>query len=119
MESREDARRLLHGKTVKIIKGKEDWRTSLMSALDIGEDECEETNKDFNDADYEDYLRILLLMTNSDALISRAMDVTELRIRSIGVNKNFRLDGCFTMVQAEVKTKAGKYAYICNMRKQY
>ncbi|MBP5554679.1 MAG: hypothetical protein J6X94_07390 [Lachnospiraceae bacterium] len=55
---------------------------------------------------YKDYLRIFLLMTNTEELTLRAMDIIESDIRLSPGNGNFRMDACIEMIECSAAIKS-------------
>ena len=49
---------------------------------------------------YEDYLRIFLMLADTDTVTIRAMNMVEADIRSTAGNAAFRLDGCYDSIEA-------------------
>ena len=49
---------------------------------------------------YEDYLRIFLMLADTDTITVRAMNMVEADIRSTEGNAAFRLDGCCDSIEA-------------------
>ena len=49
---------------------------------------------------YEDYLRIFLMLADTDTITVRAMNMVEADIRSTEGNAAFRLDGCYDSIEA-------------------
>lgn len=116
-ESVLDVRRLFSGEKVPLLKSRETWRLSLEYMLDyvthLGEkDEAQDG------LDYEDYLRLLLLLENEDTKTMRFMDVIEMNMRKLEGNESFRMDGCMDAVRAEVSVSGGFGEYF-NLSAQY
>ncbi len=59
---------------------------------------------------YEQYLMILLLMTDQEALSYRTMDLIELAVRQTDGNENFRMDACIDscLITGKFEDSAGK-----------
>lgn len=89
-ESISDLRALLSGKRIPLRKNSSSWRTSLFDALSMNVS----SNKDSGGLSYEEYLHILLAMTNADDRRMRLMDVIEMNVRESEKNENFRIDMC-------------------------
>ena len=96
-ESVYDLRTLLDGGRIPLIKDKNTWHYSLTNILEDAWDDFVngQTKKDKNEGlDYQDYLRILLLLCGEEDMTMRAMNMVEADIRQTEGNKAFRLDGC-------------------------
>ena len=52
---------------------------------------------------YKDYLRIFMMLTDTDTLTARAMNMVEADIRKTPGNAAFRLDGCYDAVEAYIR----------------
>ena len=52
---------------------------------------------------YEDYLRIFMMLADTDTITVRAMNMVEADIRSTAGNAAFRLDGCYDRVEAYIQ----------------
>lgn len=116
-ESVLDVRRLFSGEHVPLLKNRETWHLSLEHMLDfvthLGEaDDAEEG------LDYEDYLRLLLLLENEDTKTLRCMDVMEMNMRNLAGNESFRMDGCIDAMRVEVSISGGFGEYF-NIAGQY
>ena len=99
-ESLYDVRQIMRGGRIPLMKTAETWHYSLDgilgSLLDDGMDdmECKEG------LSYEDYLRLLLAMTDLQSVTDRAMNLTEANIRRTPGNRHFCLDTCYTALEA-------------------
>lgn len=116
-ESVLDVRRLFSGEHVPLLKSRETWRLSLEYMLDyvthLGDkDEAQDG------LDYEDYLRLLLLLEHEDTKTMRFMDVIEMNMRKLEGNEWFRMDGCMDAVRAEISVSGGFGEYF-NLAAQY
>lgn len=116
-ESVLDVRRLFSGEKVPLLKSRETWHLSLEHMLDfmshLGEADDEEEG-----LDYEDYLRLLLLLENEDTKTLRCMDVIEMNMRNLRGDESFRMDGCIDAVRVEVSISGGFGEYF-NIAGQY
>lgn len=69
--------------------------------------------------DYEEYLRILLFMTNPIVKQYRTMDLIELNLRHSGSgNEFFRMDSCTDMIDVEI-TIESSYGYRFSLKRKY
>lgn len=117
-ESLYDVKVLLEGGEVPLMKTDETWHYGLSGALS-GEADSADTLSD-KGLSYEDYLRILMMLTDLDTLTARAMDMVEVDIRRTVGNEHFRLDACYGALEASVEvSSAYGYAYQITRRKSY
>ena len=99
-ESVVDAKDLLQGYKVNVIKDTDEWNLSLSGIKNLAStDENKEGRKGLS---YEDYLRFLLFTQNKAEQIYRILDVIELNVRK-RYNDSFRFSEC--IVKAEVYTQ--------------
>ena len=97
-ESVYDLRTLLDGGRIPLIKDKNTWHYSLTNILEDAWDDFVNghVEKDKGEGlDYQDYLKILLLLSREEDVTMRAMNMVEADIRQTEGNRAFRLDGCF------------------------
>lgn len=106
-ESLYDVEVLLNGGRIPLIKDKSSWHYDIESALHLKKN-SETTSA--GGLSYEDYLRILMMFTDIDALTCRIMDMVEADIRLTPGNSFFRLDNCYDQVAFYVRVKS-KYGY--------
>ncbi|MCM1190122.1 MAG: DUF5702 domain-containing protein [bacterium] len=95
-ESIYDVKALLSGGKVPLLKSADSWHYSLEAALQ-GELNDEAEGKE--GLSYQDYLRVLMMLTPLDALTGRAMNMVEADIRKTPGNSNFRLDACIDRLE--------------------
>ncbi len=116
-ESLYDVEMLLSGGRVPLIKDKSSWHYDIESALHFGKNSDKTSSGGLS---YEDYLRVLMMFTDIDALTCRAMDMVEADIRITPGNSYFRLDNCYDQVVfcIRVKSKYG-YQYELSRSKKY
>ena len=105
-ESIYDIKTLLAGGKVPLMKDEGTWHYSLGNALSGNLEESGDTGTGLS---YEDYLRIFMMCTDLDTLTARAMNMVEADIRLTSGNGAFRLDGCYTELEAciEVESRYG------------
>ena len=106
-ESLYDIKTLLAGGKIPLIKNAASWHYSLENAL-YGE--TADWQADGQGLSYEDYLRILLMLTDLDTLTARAMNTVEADIRRTPGNSAFRLDACYDRLEAEIRISSS-YVY--------
>ena len=100
-ESISDLNILFSGGRVPMFKSDETWRLSLTGMLSF---------RDFlNGGDcgdglyYQDYLRILLFMTDFDTKTQRMMDIIEMDVRRTSGNAAFKIDHCLDTFCGEIQ----------------
>ena len=99
-ESVYDVKSLLAGGKVPLLKDENSWHYSLGSAL---AGSLQDETQDGDGLDYKDYLRIFMMIADTDTLTARAMNMVEADIRETPGNAGFRLDGCYAVVEACVR----------------
>lgn len=102
MEAVVDVNRLVNDKKIPLIKSRSDWVTKLESIMDMNSAMSEGRNKNSDGLDYKGFLRLLLLLRDSDTRNKRFMDLVEMRLRNTEGNKHFRMDGCVDAFTSEV-----------------
>lgn len=116
-ESVYDVKTLLAGGKVPLLKDRESWHYSLEDALTGDLHDSGENEKGLS---YEDYLRILMTLTDLDLLTARAMNMVEADIRQTAGNSSFRLDACFDRLQATVYISSSfGYEFELNRERTY
>lgn len=91
-ESLSDVKILLSGGKVPMIKDGDSWKTQIGN---LHEDRIETGTKGLN---YEDYLRILFLMSSKEKILIRAMDIVEWNIKAMAGKETFAMDTCVDAV---------------------
>ena len=116
-ESLYDVKMILSGGRIPLMKTAETWHYSLQGAL---QGEAEPDGNKSEGLSYDDYLRILMMLTDYDTLTGRAMNVVEADIRKTAGNEGFRLDGCYDRIEAclYIKSSYG-YEYEITRQKGY
>ncbi|MDE6219856.1 MAG: hypothetical protein K2G51_05400, partial [Lachnospiraceae bacterium] len=92
VETVSDIRQLLDGGSVPLIKGKNDWTTSLMEIF-TGQ-QSSSSSKKTTGLSYQEYLRIFLSFMDKDTKAARSLDIVEMDIRQTAGNEYFRIDQC-------------------------
>lgn len=92
-ESVYDVKNLFAGNRVPLIKDDSSWHYHLTEACGGANDEAASK---WNGLDYKDYLRIFLLLADTDKITLRAMDMVEADMRLTEGNRLFRIDSCYT-----------------------
>ncbi len=106
-ESVYDVETLLAGGKIPLIKDDSTWHYSLSAAFRLSDHGRGQESKGLA---YEDYLRIFMALTDLEVLTARAMDMVEADLRYTPGNANFRLDGCYVGVEADVRIMSS-YGY--------
>lgn len=96
-ESVSDIRILLGHGRVPLVKTKDTWKTSFVNLLSFGRGAGGDTG-----LDYEEYLRMLVFMTDLQTKTMRLMDIIEMDLRETPGNAYFTIDGCIDCLTAEV-----------------
>ena len=99
-ESVVDAKNLLDGEKVSLIKKADEWNLSLSNIKSLKSDNNK--NKVESGLTYEDYLRYLLISQDKYTQVIRMIDLMELNIQD-KYNVNFEMKQC--IVQATVYTE--------------
>lgn len=99
-ESVVDAKNLLEGEKVSLIKKADEWNLSLSNIKSLKSDNNK--NKVESGLTYEDYLRYLLISQDKYTQVIRMLDLMELNIQD-KCNVNFQMKQC--IVQATVYTE--------------
>lgn len=113
-ESLHDVKVLLSGGKIPLIKDRSSWHYSLEGALQGMAEPAAECGTGLT---YQDYLRILMLLTDLDTLTMRAMDMMEADIRLTPGNTCFRLDACYAGIEA-VMHISSSYGYQYELRRK-
>lgn len=104
-ESIYDVRQLLSGGHVVLFKTADTWKLGIENALEgIGQGSggAEGKENSTEGLDYQDYLRVLLLLGEEETQTFRMMDVIEMNIRSLSGNSCFRMDACVDRISAQI-----------------
>ena len=99
-----DTKALFEGKKIPLIKQQDDWFLSLEGLKNFTGEEVTESDEE-NGLDYEDYLRILLLLEKKEDQRFRTMDMIQANM-CLNENEDFRIKDCITQVKAEVSYSA-------------
>lgn len=98
-ESMLDAKALLQGKRVPLLKQQDDWFFSLSGLLNFtGNEEADTDEK--KGLSYEEYLRILLLLEKEHTQVFQTMDLIQANMCR-NENAAFRMKDCFVGVVIE------------------
>lgn len=84
-ESYVDYSILLQGGSVPMLKNKKSWNTDLKAILEKSKDCVREQEKEEEGFDYEMYLRILLLLADSDTCLERVYTLIQLNLPDIAL----------------------------------
>lgn len=87
-----DAKTLLHGKCVPLLKTRQDWVLGIDGIFELGKNSVPEGKNQGGGYDYDKYLQMLLIIEKKDQLCIRAMELIEEHLR---VEKSwFYMDHC-------------------------
>ena len=117
MESLSDVKCLLKGGRIPLMKTAADWKTGLANIADFSGNIPDGENSGHG-LSYQDYLRIMLFLENSERKNMRAMDIMEMDIRTTAGNVNFRMDACFDSYLSEISMSSA-FGYHCDIQKRY
>jgi hypothetical protein len=107
-ESLYDVKVLLAGNPVPIIKDASSWHCDLQSIF--GEEQTAGAAPGGGGLYYQDYLRLLLALTDTGTQTFRFIDIVEMDIRTTKGNASFRIDACVDGVTASAQMTSG-YGY--------
>lgn len=112
-----DMEQLLEGKSVPLMKSDESWHYALENVLSgFIENASGESKQEQEGMSYEDYLRILMMLTNLQELTMRSMNLVEADIRLMPGNADFCLDHCYMELEAVLELQSD-YGYDYKLRK--
>lgn len=117
IESLADVKCLLKGGRIPLMKTAADWKTGISNIADFSGSLPDRENSGHG-LSYQDYLRIMLFLEDSERKNMRAMDIMEMDIRMTAGNANFRMDACFDSYLSEISI-ASAFGYHCNILKRY
>ena len=116
-ESVNDIKILLDGGKVPLLKGTDDWKLEIESVfVQKNTDTIQDTSQ--KGLLYEDYMRILMALTNKEDKVMRLMDVIEMVLRDTKGNEFFRIDGCLDFLEAKI-TVESEFGYIFTIQRKY
>lgn len=101
-----DIRSLLRGNKVPVVKSKESWQLQLSSLLTLGTDtDYTDGRNDDNGLEYNEYLRMLLFLGDSEDTGLRTLDVIEQTLRKEKGCTFFFADQCISRIEIETNCK--------------
>lgn len=92
---------LLKGGRIPLMKDNGSWKYSLAGMILASPKNDAET--DGQGLSYEEYLEVLLTLTDTEELSFRFLDLVEMDIRTTAGNEHFRIDGCLGAVRAQIR----------------
>lgn len=113
-ESLYDVKTLMAGGRIPLMKDKGSWHYALENALSGADCEAGEEGGGLT---YQDYLRLFMTLTNLETLTARAMSLVEADIRQTPGNSRFRLDGCYSEVEAVMRISSS-FGYRFELRRE-
>ena len=119
-ESVYDLKVLLEGGRIPLIKTSKTWHYGLSGILADAWEELwnkEQAMQQQDGLTYEDYLRILILLTGEEDLTLRAMNLVESDVRQKEGNQLFRLDACIVALKCRISVASG-YGYLLEWREE-
>lgn len=117
VESLQDVKILLRGGRVPVVKTAADWKTGINSIKDV-KGSLSDAEGEGRGLNYQEYLEVMLFLTDSHDRTFRAMDIMEMDIRQTPGNGDFRLDGCFDTYKARLSVSSG-FGYYYEMERLY
>lgn len=114
-ESLYDIKVLLAGGKVPLLKTAENWHYDISCVFE--ETAAEDVESGEMGLSYQDYLRILLMLQNTETVNYRFFDIVEMDIRITKGNAAFRLDGCIDGMEALLNIESA-YGYQCVITRQ-
>ncbi len=117
LESLADVKCLLKGGKVPLMKTSADWKTGISNLKDFSGNIPDGENQG-RGLNYQDYLRIMLFLEDSEEKNMRAMDIMEMDIRMTEGNAHFRMDACFDSYLSDISISSA-FGYHCNIQKRY
>ena len=110
-ESVMDLRALLSGKRTALVKNSENWQLTAAALFRLGSAEDSHNGTDAEGGmSYEDYLRMLLFLSDPDDTAMRTVDRAEENLVSEEKEKRLYADQCITKL--EIQNTAGLYGEI-------
>lgn len=103
-ESIVDVKNLLKGDEVSIIKSTSEWNLSLMGAKNLSSSTSSSGENKPGALNYQQYLRMIILMENKTKLYFRTMDIIQVNICK-NYNSDFRMADCIS--SAEINATYG------------
>ena len=116
-ESVNDLKLLLDGYKVPLIKMKGDWNLSLEASMNISATTIGNSLHKDEGMGYEDYLRLLLYITDGKTKTFRMMDLIEMELRKTKGSENFCMDNCIAAFQLQAVFKSD-YGYYFLMKRE-
>lgn len=116
VESIHDVRVLFNKGKVPLIKTSSTWETGLLKMTQFQENYDDGSSGE--GLSYEDYLRILLCLTDEDTVTMRLMDIMEMDIRQTAGNENFRMDACMDCFEI-CAVVSSAYGYEFSIQRKY
>lgn len=99
------------------MKTSADWKTGISNLKDFSGNIPDGENQG-RGLNYQDYLRIMLFLEDSEEKNMRAMDIMEMDIRMTEGNAHFRMDACFDSYLSDISISSA-FGYHCNIQKRY
>ena len=100
-ESILDVRALLAGERIPLLKSDENWTSELEHLNEITNGYPKAITSTWG-LNYEDYLRVLLLMQTQQKVAMRAMNIQEATVRDVYSDSSFRMDALIVDAEATI-----------------
>jgi len=116
-ESVNDIKILLEKGRVPLLKSEKEWQLDINSVLN-NKNNTTRSNDNKEGLLYEDYMRILMALTNKEDKVMRLMDIIEMTLRDTKGNEFFRMDGCLDFLEARI-TVESEFGYSFTIQRKY
>lgn len=114
-ESCVDIKTLLDGGKVPIMKNSGSWVLPLSQAL-VFKAHLKDGMAKSQGLDYKTYLKLFMVIENSDKKVWRSLDMIEKNIKASKGNSNFKIDNCIEYMDAEVAVSGRNGFDVCIRR---
>ena len=116
-ESVNDIKILLEKGRVPLLKSESDWQLDIDSVLNNKNNSMHNKTSE-EGLLYEDYIRILMALTDKGDKVMRLMDIIEMTLRDTKGNEFFRMDGCLDYLEARI-TVESEFGYSFTIQRKY
>ena len=116
-ESVNDIKILLEKGRVPLLKSESDWQLDIDSVLNNKNNSMHNKTSE-EGLLYEDYIRILMALTDKGDKVMRLMDIIEMTLRDTKGNEFFRMDGCLDYLEARITVKS-EFGYSFTIQRKY
>lgn len=110
-ESVLDVRQLLQGGKIPMVKTSATWKLSLEQLSQLPQILSETQESQHTGMDYENYLRILIGLQNTEEQLWRTMDMVENTVRAVSGKENFCMDHCVCYIETIMQININGKSY--------